>query len=284
MWHESSAVSSLIGEIIEGKSKISDEYFLKHFTIKQFNSLNIKKAEIYENAIFRGIKSEERLLADAKKDGVWTQSDYDTFKSLKDDIQKYQKLHDKTEDYITRQQFKGRVEFLKEQLKDLDNRYQEIVSVSAESYCEQKSSFYLIQNSVYRSDEKQLDYEEIQKVAPQFFDTFNKLMDYEMLVKAAYNNIFFEVFIIHEKSPHLIFDRNGFDMTIFQKNIIHLARNILSKLKNCYDMPDDIKDDPMAILKYDPEKNKKKNGMEDIKGKMSKGINMREAIAQANKK
>jgi len=258
-------------------------YLFKHFTLKDY-LLNQKYYSLYYNqAISRGLKSEKDLINDAIKDNCWSESDEQTLVNISKQITKYKQIKDNQKDFILKNQTQAQIDSMTIEQEDLIKRKKDICQLSAEFYAEKKRSSKLIGISVFDPDTNcYIDEEYIDNVMSKFYDSVYKLLNSDDVITAAYTNDFFDLYNIHEKEPSKIFNKSGYELTLFQKNIILIAKMLMNKLKNCYEMPDNIKSDAIKILKFDQEKEKKKKevveNMDDVKASLSRGKSLSESM------
>lgn len=99
------------------------------------------------------------------------------------------------------------------------------------------------------------------------------LNNQKIVLTAAYNTSFFEVFCLNYRTPHILLKNVGMDMTVFQKNLLVYSNTLLNKLKNV-SIPEAIIEDPVKVLEYKEQEagktGKTTTGTDDLKEKMIK--------------
>lgn len=252
-------MSNLLYEIIDEKSILGNKYIFHHFSLKEYYQNEAKFDEFLHQAISRGIKSEKDLLEEASQYGEWSEKDQNTLDQLSKSIQTYTEKRDKQKDIITRNQFSARIQQLIDQREDYIKRYKKITELSAETFANQRQTISMIESYVTDLHNTPISSEdkEFALIIGLFYEKINKLTDIKVLANTAYNENFFDLFYIHERDPGSIFQKSGFHLTVFQKNLIYFAKVIYNKLKNSLDMPEETKKDGWAILQYKDKKEEK---------------------------
>lgn len=265
-------------EILRGYSvlKISNgEIFFKHFSI--IESLHFE--EQYNNALDSakrsGIKDEKQLIDDAIKYKKWSIQKEEQIKSLIWTIDKLSIASKKISDRYQRKAAEASVDSKKEELFKIQGERSVLCNLSAESFAQTKKIKNIIGFCLYKDKEfaEKLDEEESYSYTKIFFDKISDLNSYRMILTAAYNTSFFEVFCLNYRTPHILLKNVGMEVTVFQKNLLVYSNALLNKLKNVT-IPEGILEDPVKVLEYkEPEKdngNKTTVGTDDLKEKMAK--------------
>ena len=108
-------------------------------------------------------------------------------------------------------------------------------------------------------------------VSAFIFSKFTEFSNRNILLEALYRTYFFDVFILQAKNPLSLFEADFLTLTIFQKNLLSLARGLLNKMTNTT-IPDQILGDPIKMYDYEEPKEgggaKVTHGVEDLRKKM----------------
>ena len=150
------------------------------------------------------------------------------------------------------------------QLEDLNEQRHKLVYMSLESYAStrmyqiscRRDCYY-----IYKGKEKKIQDSVIGNLLPIYIKCYSKLINVENLLKAAYTPYFFDLVYI-AGSPLELFPDGLKTITIFQKDVLFYGHILSSKLKNM-DIPDGIKNDPIAIYNFKP-KDESVNEKEDF--------------------
>jgi hypothetical protein len=248
----------LLAEIMMGKSPIKN-FFFKHFTIlDHFESEFYYQIEV-EQAQNCGLKSEKKLLEEARQKKLWTEDDESTLTSLEFSISGLTKALNKNENEIIKNAMKDRIASEEDAIKRILNKKEEIIKISAEKYAERKRSDRVLKNNLF-ADKNLIDKIEeddlTQEIISLVFAKINEFNNRETCAKVAYNTSFFDLFSIHEKEPFRIFNKGGQNLTFAQKNVISVSKILMNKLKNL-DIPKNKLEDPIAILYFDDKEGNK---------------------------
>ena len=248
--------------------------YFRHFLVMDNLALEEYEKHEFEKACLNGLKTEEQLLEDAIKKGFWDKASADNISSLTWIINKAEKAASKISDERQKKSFLKSVEKQKIELQELNLKRGNIINYSAENCASQKKHTKLIHESIYYDKEfKQLASENDIFLAMADVKYKLEILTNDVnIIKAAFCNYFFDLFALSYRDPLSLIKKDSFSITSLQRHLLSYASALLNKLKNV-DMPDDIKDDPLKIIKYVEPKTTDSNtteGIEDIKAKMSK--------------
>lgn len=269
---------SILLDVLRGHSVLSvngRELFFKHFTLIDALKFEEEYQRSLASAIKSGIKNECSIIKDSIKSKKWSVQKEEEIKSLVWEIEKLSAASKKINDRYQRKTAEKSVEGKREELAKLQQARREICSFSAESFAETKKIKRIISFCLYRDAafNDRIEDDELFLYSRAFFDRISELNDSEIVAAAAYNTSFFEVFSLNYRTPHILLDRVGMDMTVFQKNLLVYANALLNKLKNV-SVPDNLLEDALGVLNYkEPEKDTGKKtsvGVDDLKEKSAK--------------
>lgn len=258
---------NITSEILEGLSPLvsgGESFFFAHPTIKQ----KLKDFQINEKCkkegAKKGIKTEEQLIESAIKYGSWSEEKEDKIEDLMWLVEKTQLSIDKLSDPNLIKHNQKTVDGYKEELESLNEERSKITYMSLESYALSRSHQICCERDCYylsNGEQKQLLDGLSKKLLPSYIKCYSRLVDRDNLIKAAYTPYFFDLVYIAE-SPLELFPDGLKTMTVFQKDLLFYAHVLSSKLKNM-DIPDGIRNDPIAIYNFKP-KDKSENEKEDF--------------------
>jgi hypothetical protein len=247
------ANSALI-DIVRGYSIIyvdSKKFYFKHLTLRDHLSLDERYDQYIKDAQKSGIKTEEEIIALAIKNNYWTINKEDEIKSLDWSIKKLEQAREKMSDPLQKYSIKANIEEKIATLNKIKQDRSKIANYSAENFAQNKKIRELISSTFFKDQEfkETLGESEAYSYISELFEKMSDLSDKEIILNAAYLGSFFELFTLHYRQPHVVFGKSGFDLTIYQKNLLVYANSLLNKFKNV-SIPDGILDDPVKILNY----------------------------------
>lgn len=248
--------------------------YFRHFLVMDNLALEEYEKNEFEKACLNGLKTEEQLLEDAIKKGFWDKDSSDKISSLTWIINKAEKAASKISDERQKKAFLKSVEKQKIELQELNLKRNNIINYSAENCASQKKHTKLIHEAIFYDKEfKQLASENDIFLAMADVKYKLEILTNDVnIIKAAFCNYFFDLFALSYRDPLSLIKKDSFSITSLQRHLLSYASALLNKLKNV-DMPDDIKDDPLKIIKYVEPKTTDSDtteGIEDIKSKMAK--------------
>jgi hypothetical protein len=261
------------GYSILGSSK--EELYFKHFSLLDSLVFEEEYNKNLASARRSGIKDEDSIIKEAIKSKKWSIAKEEEIKSLIWSIDKLSAAAKKISDVFQRRSAEENVKSKQEALAKIQEERREICSFSAESFAETKKIKSIILSSIYKDVgfTEKLEGQEALSYSKAFFDKISMLNDSKIIATAAYNTSFFEIFSLNYRNPHVLVNKFGMEMTLFQKNLLVYANALLNKLKNV-NVPESILDDPIKVLNYkEVEKDSGKKtsvGLNDLKEKSAK--------------
>lgn len=268
--------SLILLDIIRGYSvfHINDkEYYFKHFSIEEMLRFDeFEKIEV-EKAKRSGIQTEEELIESAIEIDSWSIKQEEAIKALKWTIDHSTKALSKMSDEGQKRLFSKQIERDREKLEEIEGKRRKICGYSAEALGGQKRFSKMASSSLFCDIQftKKIKEKEIESASPLIFSKFAELSKRDTLLDAIYRTYFFDVFILQSKNPLSLFKADFLTLTIFQKNLLSLARGLLNKMKNTK-IPDQILGDPIKMFDYEEPKDdegaKVTHGVDDLKKKM----------------
>jgi hypothetical protein len=251
-------------------------FIFKHFSLLDSLVFEEEYHLSLASAKKSGIKDEKQIIDDAVKSKKWSIQKEEQIKSLIWTINKLSAATKKISDPYQKRSAENSVKERQEELHKLEKNRSEICSFSAESFAQNKKIKKIISSCLYEDLEfkDKIDSDSITYYYNSiFFDKISELNNQNIILTAAYNTSFFEVFCLNYRTPHIILKNSGMDMTVFQKNLLVYANALLNKLKNT-NIPEAIIEDPIKVLNYKEQENdngkKTSIGTEDLKEKMAK--------------
>ena len=271
-------LSLLLLDILRGYSKITHKYknyYFKHFKI--YDGLKLEEFELdcVHQAKKQGIKSEEQLLEQAIKRGNWSKQEEASMKDLKWMIDKSRKAASKIIDDNTKKAFEGSIQKQVDELTELQTKKNQFILHSAENLAKRKRINKEISLSLFYDEEMSeiISEEDLILLIPEVNLLIDNLSNSEKIIQVSYDPSFFDFYCLNYRQPSKIIDKNIYDITLWQKNLLSYASVLLNKLQNL-DIPDDIKDDALKLYNFSQKENSSREdkvteGVSDLRAKMS---------------
>ena len=260
-------------DINRGYSKLNAsgrDFYFRHFTLEDVLLMEEEYNSAFIHAQKMGIKSEETLIQEAYKTGIWKKAKEEEIKSLEWTSSKLSETLKKNKDFVQREAIKKSIADKKTQLLKLQEERRKITNYSAESFAENKRIKFLLALCCFfdKNFTEKIDEENIFEYSLECFKKIGEFNEKNFILDVAYNTSFFELFVLHYRQPHVIFGKSGLELSVFQKSLLVYSNSLLNKLKSV-SIPDEIANDPAKILEYDEKeaKGKTSQGLDDLKEK-----------------
>ena len=277
---EEPKIELLLLDVLRGYSKIefkSEFYYLKHFSVFKSLQLDEYESECLDDAIKKGIKSQDQLLDLAISRKSWSSEEEAQIKNLKWLIDKSEAASSKIVDAFAKKSFEDSISKQKEELQELESRRFSLIAHSAESFATRKRNYKEIKDNLFQDVEMKESVSEdtILRLMHLVRLKISEINNQKNIIKMAYNSLYFDTYCLMYRQPNEMIGKNLFNITIWQKDLLTFSSLILNKLKN-YDIPNSILEDPLAICKYKPKEensghagNVVTHGMDDLRAKMA---------------
>ena len=266
-------------EIVQGctKAEIDTEtYYIKHLSALDQVDIDEVKQEYYDQAISRGIPTEEEALSSLMKEGQWTKKDESQIKQLHNFIEQLQK--NKTalvlKSDIDRQN--KSIQETRAKIQALNEKRASLLGVNAEGYADKRANDYYIIKSYFHDakledpvfpdeeDYNELYAEDVQKFVNcynQTFLSFEELKIQEMILQD-----FYYIYFPFSDDTVGFFGTPVVQLTYNQLKLIVYTKIFKNIFENNKHIPEKIKKDPQALLDYgsisDEAKEKMKNKLD----------------------
>lgn len=240
------------------------DFYFRHFSLYDLLIVDEEYEKALKHAQKTGIQPEESLIQQAIKQGSWTKTKEEEIKSLEWTSEKLGVSLKKNKDLVQRKAIKDSIAQKEVLLTKLKDERRKITSYSAESFAENKRIRFLLGLCCFfdKNFSERIDDSCIFDYSISCFKKIGEFNEKNFLLDVSYNSSFFELFVLHYRQPHVIFNKSGLDLTVFQKSLLVYSNSLLNKLKNV-SIPDEIAGDPLKILEYDEK---------EAKGKTSQGL------------
>lgn len=247
---------NIISEILEGVSPFTvngETFFFKHPTIKEKLKDYQINVESEAEGKKRGIKTEEELIDQAIRSGSWSKENEDKIEDLQWLVEKTESSISKLSDPNLVKHNEKTVDGYKKELSSLELDRSKITYMSLENYALSRSHKICCERDCYyidNNEKKSLKTDSDRNILGGYIQSYANLLKKDNLIKAAYTPVYFDLVYMAE-SPLQLYPEGLEKITVFQKDLLFYAHVLSSKLKNL-EIPDGIRNDPIAIFKYKP--------------------------------
>ena len=261
---------SIVGEIFDGYTEF--EYagkpaYLKHFSIRDQRYIHRYHDKYKSIALKKGISSEKEILIRLKNDGLWSDDDDLKIASLEAELNSLKDTQKTL--YLQSQKDKVSKNIVEKtiQLNKLFSAKREIAGTTAESYASNRTNEEFIRYILFKDE----------NLKEHLFsqDEFDDLEDYNInyLIKVysasnhrlSEDNIqncvlrdFFNMYLSQTEDLSAFYGKPIIQLSIFQLKLALYARVFFNIFQYNDDVPDNIKKDPSAILRFSESKKKGK--------------------------
>jgi hypothetical protein len=250
-------------DIVKGWSEVKYKkktLFIKHLNATDQVDIDEIRARYLKNAIKRGIPQKEELIADLKKEGVWT--DEDDRKIIRHENYIEQLVKGKSQLVLKSQldQQNKNISEARKELESMLNKKQEILGVNAEDYADKRSNDYYIIKSFFNDSElkdplfpdenaySELYAEDVTGLVKLYNNTF-ECFEEENIQHMILQDFYYIYFPFSEDTVGF-FGRPVVELTYNQLKLIVYTKIFKNIFENNMHIPEKIKKDPKALLDY----------------------------------
>jgi hypothetical protein len=270
-------ISILLLDVYRGFSVFDFEnknFYVKHYSVMDILSSEEFYSKCISEAVKSGIKTEKQLLEAADKRGFWTKKDEEKRSSLKWMIGKSEAALEKITDANQKAAFYRQIFSQKNQLEEMDDKRNTVVSYSAEALGEKKKMAFMLKKNIFLDSSLSIPFtEEINSLlAAMILSRISQMSSRSNILKMVYSSNFFDVFVTQYRNPLAMFGKSAFELTVFQKALLSYGYALLNKMKNTT-YPESIEGDPVKMFDFketETKNGKKTEGIDDLKEKMAK--------------
>lgn len=250
-------------EIIKGWTKTSvnnNLFYIKHLSALDQVDVDEVREDYYQQALKRGIPTEEEVLKDLDAEGQWTKKDESQINQLERFIEQLQK--NKTALVLKSDIDKQNqsIQETRQKISNLKEKRSALLGVNAESYADKRSNDYYIIKSFFHDEDlknplfpEEKDYgdlysEEVQEFVLSYNNTF--LSFEELKIQEMILQDFYYIYFPFSEDTVGFFGKPVCELTYNQLKLIvytKIFKNIFETNKH---IPEKIKKDPQALLDY----------------------------------
>ncbi len=248
----------ILSEIIQGHSKIGDSFFFKHPSVADRLNISCFENELEEKARSLNYYTREENIARAILAGRWSEEKEEEIKLLKWDIDAKKRNLPRLQDPSLKAELESKIQNDIDSLVALQKERRLFEGVSLEDYVYSRLPIKLCSREVFEDPlfSIPIKYERLNFISKDYLTKNEELTQRDSLLKAVFLPSFFDLFFIYDSIDRIL-GKNIFEMTIFQKELMGYGKVLHSKLTRMIDIPDKVKNDPIALYLYEDKKDKK---------------------------
>lgn len=282
-------------QIIQGCSEKQfrgNPVFIKHISLTERTLYNKKYKFFFENALLKGLLTEEDALKKAIEDDFWSQKDEEEIKISKDYIERMLLTKKKLFKKLQIEEVERTIKEEEEKINKKLSQRKEVLGKTVDDYASNRAGDYLIYGSFYKDREltqklftesefEEISSSELYECIMVYNEYFSDISDLK-IQKIALSDFF--------QSYYLVLDH---PIELFGKPMVKLSENqtkliVYGKIfKNIFEtvehIPEDVKKDPEALLEYRDKGQAKKEFDNKTKSKKSGNADGAEMIFGATK-
>ena len=260
----------IVGEIFDGYTEFDFEnqtVYLKHFSIRDQRYIH-RFYEKYKNlAIKKGISTEKEMLERLKKDGLWDEKDDVKIDNLEKQIENLRETQRHIFLPSQKESLQKQIEQATQELLHLKIRRKEVVGRTAEDFASTRSNEEFIRYIIYKdpqlkehffTDEEFANLNDIQiKALVDEHQKCGRRLNEEMIQTAVLRD-FFNMYISQTEDVGQFYGKPIVQLSAYQLKLALYARVFFNIFQYNDDIPEGIKKDPAAILRFSDSKRSKK--------------------------
>ena len=253
---------AIVGEIFDGYTEFyfkGEPVYLKHFSIRDQRYIH-KYYNKYKNlAINKGIPTEDEALNNLKKDGLWSKDDDFKISSLEVELDN---LKDSLLNTILPSQKKALQETIAERYKELNIfkiKRKEVVGTTAEDFASSRSNEEFIRYILFKDQDLkkhlfteeefgELDDKDITSLVKQNSNCSSRLG--EELIQESVLRDFFNMYLSQTEDVSSFYGKPIIHLSVYQLKLALYARVFYNIFQYNDDIPNGIKKDPSALLRF----------------------------------
>lgn len=250
------------GEICRGYSETTwrgNPVFVAHLTVFDQTDIDGVQMAAFNEAVARGIKTEEQQLKWLDANKVWTSADEKGLTNERIYVENLHKTHAKMPLKVQRDQIMKQIKEGETKLASLNHRRTRALNLTAERVAEQKVQYEYIRLSFYKDPEMEeplftrealrtLDDDESEDLLISYVEVADRF-SIDNVRCIAVQPFFSNQFHLCGKAIHTFFDVPIIDLTLHQTNLLlygQYYRDVFAQ----YKVPKHLIDDPNKIDEY----------------------------------
>lgn len=256
----------IIGEIFDGYTEF--DYFgkpayLKHISIRDQRYTHRFYDKYKTIAIDKGIPCEKDILKQLRDDGLWSDEDDLKIAGLEAEIESLKNTQRNLNLPSQKESFQKDIDEKSLELFRLRTSRKEVVGKTAEDYASSRTNEEFIRYVIYKdpeltehyfTDEEFADLEDQQiTLLLKQYDACSKRLN-EQVIQESVLRDFFNMYMSQMEDVAAFYGKPIIHLTMYQLKLALYARAFFNILQHNPDIPDTIKKDPAAILRFSESK------------------------------
>ena len=262
----------IVGEIFDGYTELNyfgTPVYLKHFSIRDQRYIHRFYEKYKSIASSRGIPQEKEMLLQLRNDGLWSDEDDLKIINLESEIESLKQTKKSLSLPSQKESFQKDIDEKTQELFKIKLNRKEIVGKTAEDYGSSRSNEEFIRYIIYKDPELKdhlftdeefinLDDDKIAELLNQYSKCTNKLT--EDVIQECVLRDFFNMYLSQTEDISAFYGKPIIHLSVFQLKLAIYARIFSNIFQYHDDVPDSIKKDPSALLRFAESKKTSKEG------------------------
>lgn len=257
---------SIVGEIFDGCTEF--EYagkpaYLKHFSIRDQRYIHRYYDKYKSIALKKGIPDEKTILARLKNDNLWSDDDDLKIANLEVDISALKETQKNL--YLQSQKDKvgKNIASKTNELNKLQSTKREVAGTTAESYASNRTNEEFIRYILFKDESlkehlfSQEEFDELEDYNINYlikvYSSSNHRLNEDNIQHCVLRD-FFNMYLSQTEDLSAFYGKPIIQLSIFQLKLALYARVFFNIFQYNEDIPDTIKKDPSAILRFSESK------------------------------
>ena len=258
-------LEEILFEVFNGFSVFRSKFgpvYIKHFHALDSSKILINSKRYLEDAKKRGLPTEQEILDDLIKEGMWSEDQDAKIADNKEKIRSRNNVISSIGIPSKLEIYKQETAVIKSETEKLEKEKTSLLGVTAEVYSNKRAQKDFLENLLFLdkdfknpafdiAEESNLDKEiEFSKMHKSFFEKFTDINISTMVLSNAYSP-----YLPFSESVIDVFGKPLKDLTAFQVKTISYARSFLNVFKNAQEeIPENVARDPELLLDFSQSK------------------------------
>lgn len=249
-------------EICRGFSVASYEdrpLYVKHLTVFDQTEIDVLREDAFENALSRGVKTEEAKVAWLTTKGLWAKKDDAEIKMHQDYADALYKTRSKQGIKAQVEQTNKQIREAEDKLDELTSRRARLIGLTAEQVADQKVQYEYMRLSFFKDerlekpcftpkDITKLDHQEADSLLYAYIAIINRFAP-DTLRRITIAPYFTNSFHLVGERVDTFFGKPIIELTVYQTNLLSYGRYFASLLSQ-NDVPKEMLNNPDKIEEY----------------------------------
>lgn len=280
---EEKSYRKILKEVVQGFSPYflgEKKHYIKHQSINDVVDFEDVYDLYYDKAKNRGLPTEEEVLENLDKEGLWNSKDEAEIENQEFYVASLHKNKKNLYLKSALSTINNQIKEAEEKLQDLKNKKSELVSNCCESYALNRANDFYMFNSFFKDPElkdplySQEEYEHVTtRDVSKLVNTYNKFHERfnDKNIRHLAIQDFYKIYYSFSENSMDFFGRPILELTNFQLNLIMYTRIFKNIFEQNSDIPEKTQKDPDALLDYANSADKREEAKNKIEQATSGG-------------